>query len=196
MHQKVPCSKCGVLILESTALKTNGLCIPCKSGYRERIENGKRHIREEHERKQNDPFHRLWVSLVERVYHSSTGFDGLSQAQKLYFALGLLEGEVYNGGFEQYFLNDSGSYYIYAEEGLIALGAFHTLELVQEAKEVLFPRVAVPVDAEERHRSLVGTLSMTTSSKKLDDLDNRYWANSENIAARLRDFARNHGLVS
>ena len=124
--------------------------------------------------------------MVEQVHRSPTGFNGLSQPQRLYFAIGLLEGEVYNGGLEQYFSNDSGSYYAYAEEGLIELGAFQTLELLHQAKEVLFPRGSVPVNATERGRALVeGYVSTPTWRRKLDDLDNRYWANSENIALRF-----------
>jgi hypothetical protein len=174
--------------------------MPCKGGYRESIEEGKRQIREERERTLTDPYRRLWVSLVEQVHHSPTGFDGLSHPQKLYFAVGLLELDVYNGGFHQYFFNDSGSYYTFAEEGLIALGAFQTLELLQEAKEVLLPSVSVPVNIGERRRALPsypeGNSLTPKWSKKLDDLDKRYWADSEGITLRLEAFARNHGLIS
>jgi len=154
VDERVQCSKCGVLILESTALRTNGLCMPCKGGYRESIEEGRRYIREQRERRLTDPYWKLWISLVEQVHHSPTGFDGLSHRQKLYFAVRLLEGEVYNGGFHQYFFNNSGSYYAYAEEGLIALGAFQALKLLQEGKEVLFPCVSVPVRIDERRPAL------------------------------------------
>src|SRR5450631_3372939 len=119
--------------------------MPCKGGYRESIEEGKRYIREERERMLTDPYRKLWVSLVELVYHSPSAFDGLSHSQKLYFAVRLLEGDVNNGGFHQYFFNDAGSYYAYAEEGLIAVGAFQTLELLLEAKGVLFPSAPVPI---------------------------------------------------
>jgi len=39
---KVACLKCGALILELTAQKNEGLCVPCKSGRRESIEATKR----------------------------------------------------------------------------------------------------------------------------------------------------------
>ena len=139
MSEKVPCSKCGAPILMSTAHKTNGLCMLCKGGYRESIEARKREIHEERERERTDPYRRLWLSLIEQVHHSSTGFDGLSHPQKLYFAIGCLEGDVYNGGFHQYFFNDSGSYYAYAEEGLIAIGALQTCDLLNEAKHIFLP---------------------------------------------------------
>ena len=37
---------CGNVILASTAARTGGLCMPCKGGYRENIENGKRYAQE------------------------------------------------------------------------------------------------------------------------------------------------------
>jgi Domain of unknown function (DUF4375) len=49
-----------------------------------------------------------------------------------------LSGEVYNGGFYQYFDNTSADSYHYAELGLIRLGATHSLGLLQKAKEHLF----------------------------------------------------------
>ncbi len=82
MSQKMPCSKCGVPILASTALRTDGLCMPCKGGYRESNEEGKRHIREQRERMLTDPYRRLWIWLVEQVHHSPSGFDGLSHPLK------------------------------------------------------------------------------------------------------------------
>ncbi len=112
----------------------------------------------------------------------------------------LLEGDVYNGGFYQYFFNNAGSYYAYAEEGLIALGAFQTLELLQEAKDVLFPPIPVPISIAERRQALSSYREDNSPtpkwSEKLEDLDNRYRADSEGITLRLEAFARNHGLVS
>jgi hypothetical protein len=174
--------------------------MPCKGGYRKSIEERKRQIREERERAITDPYRRLWLWLVEQVHHSFAGFDGLSHPLKLYFAVGLLELEIYNGGFHQYFFSDSGSYYVYAEEGLIAVGAFQTLELLQKAKEVLFPDRSVPVKTGIRRRELPsyppGNLPMPKWSKVLDDLNKRYWADAEGITLRLESFARDHGLVS
>jgi hypothetical protein len=174
--------------------------MPCKGGYRESIDEGKRHIGEQRERMLTDPYRKLWVSLAELVHRSPSGFDGLSHPQKLYFAVSLLEGDVYNGGFHQYFFNNAGSYYVYAEEGLIALGAFQTLELLQEAKDVLFPSIPVPISIAERRRALSSYPEDNSPtpewSEKLDALDNRYWADSEGITLRLEAFARNHGLVS
>lgn len=199
MSEKVPCSKCGAPILMSTAQRTNGLCMPCKGGYRQNIEAGKREIQEERESERTDPYRRLWLSLVEQVYYSPSGFDGLSHPQKLYFAMRCLEGDVYNGGFHQYFFNDSGSYYTYAEEGLIAIGALQTCELLNEAKQVVFGSDAVPVKISERRKVLQDLLKndseMAKSNEKLADIDSRYYLDAEGIETRAEAFARDRGLL-
>jgi len=38
---KSPCTKCGVMILTTTAEKTGGLCMPCKNGIRESLEESR-----------------------------------------------------------------------------------------------------------------------------------------------------------
>lgn len=173
--------------------------MPCKGGYRESIETRKREIDEERERERTDPYRRLWLSLMEQVYRSSTGFDGLSHPQKLYFAVGCLEGDVYNGGFHQYFFNDSGTYYAYAEEGLITIGALQTCEMLNEAKHVLFASDAVPVKMSERRNALQERMKTESEaamlSQKLDDLDRRYWLDSEGIGARMKALAHDCGLL-
>ena len=200
MEEETKCSRCGALILSSTASKTDGLCMPCKGGYRETIDESKRRAREEREQMRNDPFRKLWVSLVERADGPAGGFDRLSETEKLYYAVGVLELEVYNGGFHQYFFNSSASSYSYAEKGLISLGAMQTLQLLREAKQILFPSMTVPVDTATRRRVIPLDAERNESipdwSHRLDALDRRFYADSENLASRLKAFAREHGLVS
>src|SRR5688572_6762911 len=99
MTVKVPCTRCGAEILPTTAEETGGLCMPCKLGTRESIETSKRYYEE---LKKYDPFRELWRSLVDRVYHTGAGYEGLSSDERLYFAIRMLDGEMYNGGFHQY----------------------------------------------------------------------------------------------
>lgn len=106
------------------------------------------------------------------------------------------KGDVYNGGFHQYFLNDSGSYYAYAEEGLIAIGALQTCELLNEAKRVLFASDAVPVKISERRKALQDLVKTEPESQKLDDLDRRYYLDAEGIDARMKAFARDCELLN
>jgi len=198
MSEKVPCTQCGAQILATTAARTNGLCMPCKGGYRKSLEENKRRAIEEREADRTDPFRALWRSLVNRVYNLPGGFESLSEAEKLYFAVGVLEGEVYNGGFDQYFFNSSGADYLYAEKGLLAVGAAEALELLRQAKELLFPTTVVPVDTKTRRQILRDDLEGKRSGQldpKLDALNRDFWTDPDKLEARMQAFAREHGLV-
>jgi len=52
MTSKVACSRCGALVLPSTAEKYSGTCAPCANGTREQIEAGKRFQVEERARQE------------------------------------------------------------------------------------------------------------------------------------------------
>src|SRR4051812_12724560 len=73
MTIKVPCSRCGALVLPSTAQKYSGLCAPCSSGTREQIDTAKRFQAEERERH---------VARRERIAHAKlySGPDDLARA--------------------------------------------------------------------------------------------------------------------
>jgi len=146
-----------------------------------------------------NPSYLFYNSLIERVHNSADGFGGLSEAEKLYWAVALLRNEINNGGFDQYFFNSSGSYYDYAEKGLVAVGAVQTLELLRQAKDIVFPTIPVPVDTEVR-RNLLPVVEPDSPNpewaRKLNELDHRFYGDSDNLTARLEAFAREHGLVS
>jgi len=150
-------------------------------------------------RTKTNAFYLLYNSLVQRVHDSPNGFGGLSDPEKLYYAVALLRNEVNNGGFDQYFFNSSGSYYNYAEKGLVAIGAMQTLELLRQAKDIVFPAIPVPEDTQTR-RELLSTIESDTLnpewSRKLDELDQRFYANSDNLTPRLEAFAREQGLIN
>lgn len=177
MTDRMPCRQCGVPILPSTAQKTDGLCLPCKGGYRDRIEAGKRH-RVEAKAYRQSPQAKYQDSLVRRVHEGEGGFENLSSAEQKYFAVVMLEGEVYNGGFDQFFWNSSGSYYAIACEALLELGATQSLMLLREAKQFIFGAKSVPETTEER-RQLLHSLRPSNSEQSdlagvLDGLDTKF----------------------
>ena len=188
------CTRCGASILAATAARTGGLCMPCKTGTRESIEAGRDWHRQQRAREASDPFWRLWRILVHRVFESPEGFGGLSAAEQLYFAVGMLEGDVYNGGFDQYFFNASGAFYSYAERGLLELGAAQSLEILKAAKHVAFGEAKVPQAAKERRERLRSL--PREASAALEPLDEAFWKDPDGLAMRLQEFARGHGLVA
>ena len=190
MTQKIPCKECGASILPTTAEKNSGLCMPCKNGYRKNIEKSKEYYKKERELNATCPYRALWRDLVSRVYEPAKGFETLSENEKQYYAVGLLDGEVYNGGFVQFFDNTSGEYYRYSELGLIRIGAKESLRLLRESKLAAFGNSPVPKDQTQRWSHTNDEVT-----KKLDDLDSKYYETKEDVGELLEAFARETDLV-
>lgn len=194
--EKILCVKCGVAILQRTAERNGGMCMPCKNGIREQLEASKASRLAE----EQDPLTALWRSLVARVNDESIGHGSLSRPERLFFAVNLLVGEVFNGGFDQYFWNSSSNYCADAEAGLIALDAAESNRLLDAAKSVLFPRGHVPTDTAERReelRKLPDYHSDTPPHQaKLEVLDAKFWQDSDRLSERLAVFAAAHSLAS
>lgn len=189
--QKVACTKCGTLILPATAQKTGGLCRPCSTGKREAIERSKAYYHKERELNRTDPERLFWKALVGRVY-SPGGFDALHAPEKKYFAAQVLLGEVYNGGFEQFFYNHSGDYFTIVSQTLLELGAQRCLRLLRRAKEILFAKDDVPLYTPDRRRYLAS--HPIKERQALEVLDKEFWSDPDALHEKLSAFAREHRL--
>ncbi len=187
---KVGCIECGVPILPATASSTGGFCMPCKTGRRQSIDQAKQCRTEQYD----DPLDKFWRELVRRVHDTASGFSGLSDVEKQYFAVGVLIGDVYNGGFDQYFFNSSADYYRYSLTGLEDMGAAQACALVRRAKQVLFGFRDVPSVTSRRRAFLLETQS-TSRDERLQALNDKFWEDPDGLPGRCLAFARKHGLV-
>jgi len=169
--EKVPCVECGKPVSAKLAQRREGRCLHCDL--------------------KRNPFFLLSKSLIERVHGPGGSFESLSESEKFYYSLDLFQGEVNNGGFHQFFFNSSGSYYELIEQGLSVLNELASLQLLRQAKEVVFPGVPVPVDMETRRNAMPRPLG----ADKLDNLDRQFYANPDTLTPKLQAFAREHGLV-
>ncbi|MGY0216354.1 DMP19 family protein [Endozoicomonadaceae bacterium StTr2] len=165
--------------------------MPCKNGYRENIEASKEYYKKERELDKTCPFRALWRELHHKVFKTNEGFDGLTEAEKTYFAVNILVGEVYNGGFDQYFNNSSGSQYRFAEYGLVQLGATHSLKLLRKAKQSLFENHPVPADQAQRQI----LIEKICPDADLDDLDTEFYKDHDDLDTRIEAFAVKTGMV-
>lgn len=195
--EHVACTECGTLILMETAEATSGRCMPCKNGTREQIEAGQQH---NEIRKQYDPFQEHWISLVKRVHETDSGFDGLSPDEQLYFAVGLVDLDVTNGGTHQYFSNFGGAYYTLAVAGLKRLEATQTLDLLRSAKTTLFGEKPVPADSAERWDAMKQYPENPDSNlpewcAEIDKIDNQLWDDPDGLHDLLCQFAQSTGMI-
>jgi hypothetical protein len=191
MSDKIPCTDCGAMVLPGTAERTGGFCMPCKNGTRESMNLAKEHAAKERELEKTCPYRALWRELVDKVYNQSGGFNALSANEKLYYSVNLLSGEVYNGGFDQYFTNTSAENFRDAEYGLVQLGATNSIKLLRQAKEQLFGSNQVPKCQTERWE-LIRKLNRTTD---LEALDTEFYLDQDDLDIKLEAFALEVGLV-
>lgn len=168
--------------------------MPCKSGTRAQMEASKVAAKRERELDATDPFRIYWRKLVDLVYKSPAGLNALSERELQYWAVGCLSGEVYNGGFDQYFHNSSGSTYAAALGGLDSMGASASLLLLQKAKQIVFGFNEVPEDTTAR-RTLLESARDESLQQRLDALDTQFWADPDKLAELSEAFAIRHGLV-
>lgn len=192
MSEKVPCTACKTLIMPSTAERNAGLCMPCKNGNRENIEQAKAYYQKERELDKTCPFRALWRDIVVRVHDDKQGFHTLSKAAQHYYAVNCLSGEVYNGGFIQYFDNSSGEHYAVAERGLEQIGALHSLALLQQAKQAVFGDHPVPTDRDQR----LAATDNPTAEARLNQLDDEFYKDFDNLDIKLESYAIQTGLVN
>jgi hypothetical protein len=182
--------------LLDTAEKNGGLCMPCKGGYRKNIEASKQYYAREKKEREN-PARKHWMWLVSQVHQSETGFSGLSPQNQRFFAACLLEGEIYNGGFDQYFSNSSADYFSYAIEGLTEMGAIESCRLLVQAKELYFGQGPVPATQASRIDYLRATADREDErSRKVDEIDQMFWKNPDNFQECAAKYAEKYELHS
>jgi hypothetical protein len=97
MSVRVSCRQCGASILPATAERTGGLCMACKQGIRQAIDDSKRFYQEQGK---PNPFDELWKSLVHRVYRRG---EDLTGAEDTVYRLTCIYGETMVDGIEAYF---------------------------------------------------------------------------------------------
>ncbi len=156
--------------------------MPCKNGNRKNIEQAKEYYKKERELEKTCPFRALWRELVDKVYNREGG---------TYYAVNTLSGEVYNGGFIQYFENTAGEHYKYAELGLESLSATQSLMLLRQAKTALFSSAIVPTDQTQRW----SIIRKNIDEPDLDVFDTEFYKDEDKLGDKLEDYAIKSFLI-
>lgn len=192
--EQTQCATCGALILVLTAKETGGVCMVCARGTREEFESNRRRSREIERSMaeyRKSPQHLFWVQLVNTVHDK--GIESVSVPEQNYFGVGVLQGEVFNGGFHQYFSNSSADYYAAAERGLSTLGATMELKILRDAKELIFGAGLVP-DWEARNDRLEALEENKSVNAALDNLDQTFCREDLALSALMERYAVDNGF--
>ena len=134
-------------------------------------------------------FDRLLAYSGETLASEHEMLAGASNGQRAVYALWIVDGEVNNGGFDQFFFNSSGSLMDEAIEGADLIGAKKNAAILREAADT-FSDGSVPEDRESRWR-IQDALSDDEQSQ-LSDLDDRWFGEDKNLEKLLIGYVESH----
>ncbi|RKG32129.1 DMP19 family protein [Acinetobacter tianfuensis] len=167
--------------------------MPCKNGTRDEHERSKQQYERDRLYRQSEEYH-YWAQLVERV--NQQHWSLLPQHDQHYFVISILMGEVFNGGFDQYFFNSSGDYYKKTKQVLIQYGEEEILRILLRAKQLIFAERDVPVCYEQRRHVLQSIEAQKTQryDAELLRLEDLFLEKSESLTGLLLKLALKYQL--
>lgn len=118
-----------------------------------------------------------------------TPFAELSEPERVFFGVWILEGEVGNGGFSQYYVNSSGDQATYAPKALRAIGAYQTAKVVTRANAV-FGSAGPPADRDARIAAMDRLPPGSEDTWTATDSD--FYAYPEDLTKLLAAYVRKH----
>ncbi|WP_426452295.1 DMP19 family protein [Paenibacillus sp. S-38] len=122
----------------------------------------------------------IWGDFAEAFVQkkNASGWDTLTPQEQEIAALWILEADVYNGGFLQFFCNGGEEAYICAVRALQAIGAVHALDVVQSGYACI-----EHLSDDHRLTQLWDIPKFLTEkeTEMLDKLDQRFWEDQDRI---------------
>lgn len=117
----------------------------------------------------------------------SAGPFALTPIEAVGVGVWMLEAEVNNGGFDQYYFNSAGDLAIQTVEALKAIGALNTASLLAAANAE-FPGAMPPVDRTERQE----VLDQVRESAEFSALEEEFNRDEEKRLFRLANYLKLH----
>ncbi|MGH9856787.1 MAG: DMP19 family protein [Acidobacteriota bacterium] len=129
------------------------------------------------------------IALSDRVFDrfANVGFTGLTEAEQTFFCIVSLDGEVNNGGFDQFFFNSSGDYSLPTLPALQRIHADYTANLFKQALST-FKNGAPNADREQRWKQMDEFTD--AQNHTLSKLDLEYYEEHDKITDLLCSYAR------
>lgn len=125
--------------------------------------------------------------IFKKIGYDYDDLTPLTEAEKTVLYIGMLEGEVNNGGFDQFFFNSTGDHCYEVLNACKIIGALKTADLVEQAIQH-FPVLPVPKDLEIRREAMEDTSEATTD--KWSSLDDAFYEYEDDIAALVVEYVK------
>jgi hypothetical protein len=125
--------------------------------------------------------------IWEKLDYNYDNIAYLSDPEKTFIYIDTLEGEVNNGGFDQFFFNSSGDYAYEILHAYENINAFKTAKLIHEAIQI-FPQNPISKNTETR-REIMEEMD-DTISEKWNQLDDAFYEYEDNIMKLIVEYLR------
>ena len=138
--------------------------------------------------------YKIWLSLTAK--EDARGYQSLSAAERVYWCVYLLDMEIYNGGFDQYYINSSGDYASGVVAALRAIGAHKAARITEDAFSYVFPGGIVPEDRDERWTQAEAVEERDPQyDERTNVFSRQYCKDEDEIYTLLEQYARLHNFV-
>ncbi len=134
---------------------------------------------------------KIIIALREKITEkiNQYGYDSLSETEKFFDCVCWLEGEINNGGFDQYFFNIAGDHAQETVSALQTIGANYTAELLKQSFTV-FQNKEPPRDLSKRRSELKNIGKK--NERILSELDEKFNAYTDPIGTLLVEYIKAH----
>jgi hypothetical protein len=129
------------------------------------------------------------LSVSEKTQFGKLDFAAQSRPQMVFSAIWELEAEVNNGGFSQYFLNNSAESAHFVAEALDIIGAPRTASILRRAIKIAFPN-GLPTSIKVIQSAAADFSDETL--EKLEPLDQEFFSYPHNLTDLLFAYVCRH----
>lgn len=143
----------------------------------------------------DDPPYEIFRAALDTVFDEGNGRDEhverLSEECRLVYLLWCFNGEIYNGGFDQFFTNSAGDYTTEVLKGLEIIGATHAYALLYRAMR-WFPNGSPATDRQTRWHQYEVFGERDDFQREMDDLDREYYEDADDFYRLITQYVATH----
>lgn len=134
-------------------------------------------------------FDNIETNFEEGEQYSIDKISKLTKGQQAIFSIWMLQAEVNNGGFNQFYYNSSGQFSEMAKDGLEFIGAEKFAELVEKANRTYSE---IKDELESKNDGTIESFSESYEDNPLNDYDDKFYEleESENLDSIQIEFIR------
>ncbi|MDB4048463.1 DMP19 family protein [uncultured Polaribacter sp.] len=126
--------------------------------------------------------------IIGKKIPEKDNFSNLNEFEKTFIYLDVLEDNVTNGGFIQFFFNSSGQFTHEVFQAYLTIKAENTVDILTKAI-YLFPVIPVPKNLRIRQQIL---MEKNTNIDLWDELDTQFYKYEDNIISLTLAYVRNN----